>query len=143
MSIASARDTLRPRVLAAIALGLTIIVGLWVRSDSAPVPRWLGQHLGVGLWAMASYWLVRVVAPRSTILASAGAALLVSWAVEFLQLTPISRTLSEIHPFLRLLFGEVFDPADLVWLAVGVGVSAGLHWATFRGCRAARAFIDS
>lgn len=115
------------RIESASVVGLTILVGLWVRSSTFPGPESWSQHLGTALWAVALYWAIRVVAPGWTVKRLACVTLLIAWSVELLQLTPIPRTLWSWHPAFGLLFGRVFDPADVLMLSVGVGVAGLLH----------------
>lgn len=107
-----------------IAILLTVAAGLWVRSAAFPASRFSAQLLGAALWAVALYWLIRALSPRRGIGAIAGATLILSWTIELLQLTPLPRTLSSIHPLLKLAFGETFDPIDLLMLFVGVCAAA-------------------
>lgn len=118
------RDLTRARLSYVIALAITIAAGLAVRAILA---GFWAKYLGVGLWAVAAYWTVLVVTPRLRPLQAGLIALAVSWAVEFAQLTPMPRTLSSWHPLLRLVFGEVFNPSDLVALAAGVLTAMLVH----------------
>lgn len=117
----------RARLIAALALGLTIALGLSVRSQWADLPRDLSKPLGVALWAMAAYWSLLLLRPSLRPLHIAALALALSWAIELLQLTPISRSLSAQHPALRLIFGETFSPPDLLYLLGGVLLSLAIH----------------
>lgn len=115
------------RVGPALALALTIAAGLAAR---AYLTGWWAKYLGVALWAVAAYCGVRLVRPRLSPLAVAGAALAISWAVELAQITPVPRTVSSWHPFLRLVFGETFSPYDLLALGAGVAAALAIHVAT-------------
>lgn len=86
----------------------------------------MAQHLGTLLWAVAVHWTIRTLMPRLSVLCVSALTLLIAWAIELLQITPISRTLSSWHPLLRLILGSSFDLRDMLALAVGVGVAAGL-----------------
>lgn len=119
------QNTMRIRTLAAIAAILTIAAGLAVR-------RWLpwgfwSKYSGVALWSVVVYALVVCVQPRISVIRAAAITLLISWAVEFLQLTPVSGWLSSQHPVLRLIFGEHFSFGDLPAYAVGVLVASIVH----------------
>jgi hypothetical protein len=105
-----------------VALAAIIAPGLGVR---AVFSGFWAKYLGVSLWACAAYALLATLAPRWPLRALALGALAISWGVELAQITPVPRTLSSWHPLLRLIFGEVFSPADLVALLVGVLVAAG------------------
>ncbi len=115
-------NTTRIRTLTAIAAILTIAAGLAVR-------KWLpwgfwSKYSGVALWSMLVYVLVVFVRPRINVIRAAVITLFISWAVEFLQLTPVSGWLSSQHPVLRLIFGEHFSFSDLPAYAVGVLVAS-------------------
>lgn len=118
-------NTTRIRTLAAIAAILTIAAGLAVR-------KWLpwgfwSKYSGVALWSMLVYVLVVFVRPRINVIRAAVITLFISWAVEFLQLTPVSGWLSSQHPVLRLIFGEHFNFRDLLAYPVGVLAAAVTH----------------
>lgn len=117
---------IRPRLGPALALAATIAAGLSAR---AFLTGWWAKYLGVALWAVAAYGAITLLFPRARVRSLALAALAVSWAVELAQITPVPRTLSSWHPLLRLIFGEVFSPYDLVALAVGVVFAAAAHLA--------------
>jgi hypothetical protein len=76
---------------------------------------------------MAAYWSLLLLRPSLKPLRTATLALVLSWAIELLQLTPISRALSAKHPALRLIFGETFSPLDLLYLLGGVLLALALH----------------
>lgn len=118
-------DTTRTRILAAITGLLTIVAGVAVR-------RWLppgfwSKYSGVALWALVAYALTVFVRPRARVARCFIAALLISWAVEFAQITPLPGWLSSKHPLLRMIFGEYFSFKDLPAYAVGVLLGAVMH----------------
>lgn len=113
------------RIVACVAAGLTIAAGLAVR-------RWLpwgfwSKYTGVALWSVVVYALVLAARPRAAVPRCALGALLISWAVEFAQLSPVPAWLAAQHPLLRLIFGEHFGAGDLAAYAVGVLLAAGGH----------------
>ncbi len=119
------QNTARVRIVAGAAAVLTIAAGLAVR-------RWLpwgfwSKYSGVALWSVVVYALVVCVRPRSGVARCAAIALLISWAVEFAQLTPAPGWLSSKHPGLRLIFGEHFSLGDLPAYAVGALLAAIVH----------------
>lgn len=118
---------LRTRIVSMLALIATVGIGLWCRSSSFSGTPFVAQHLGTLLWAVAVHWTIRTLMPRLSVLRVSALTLLIAWAIELLQITPISRTLSSWHPLLRLIFGSSFDLRDMLALAVGVGVAAGLN----------------
>ncbi len=119
------QNTARIRAFAGIAAVVTIAAGLAVR-------RWLpwgfwSKYSGVALWSVVVYALVVIVRPRVGVARCALIALMLSWAVEFAQLTPAPAWLSSKHPVLRLIFGEHFSVADLPAYAAGVLLAAIVH----------------
>jgi hypothetical protein len=117
---------LRTRAVSLIALVATIGLGLWTRSSSFPGTPFVAQHLGTLLWAVALHWTIRTLLPRWSVVRVSALTLLIAWTIELLQITPIPSTLSSWHPFLRLIFGSSFDLKDMLALAVGVTIAAGL-----------------
>ncbi len=113
-------STTRERLIAGGFFLVTIGVGMTVRTGIVHLPRWWSQVLGTALWAVAVYCAVRVVALPLGARRCAVIALVIALGIEILQLTPIPGRLSQVHPLLRLVFGEVFDPGDLIALGIGV-----------------------
>jgi hypothetical protein len=125
------QNTTRIRALAGIAAILTIAAGVAVR-------HWLrwgfwSKYSGVGLWSAVVYALVVLVRPRDGVARCAAVALLISWSVEFAQLTPVPGWLSSKHLVLRMIFGEHFSVGDLPAYAVGVLLAAITHRSIVRG----------
>ena len=129
-----------------LAATLTIALGLASRAFLHGPPA---KITGVALYATLIYCLVRAAQPRPTPSPPSSItpatspphaaehrqspfrasmwALAISWGVEFLQLTPLPSTLSAMHPVLRLVFGEVFSPIDLIWYAIGVALGLAIE----------------
>ena len=78
------------------------------------------KYIGVLLWCWVVHACVRCVNPRLSVAAAAWWAVSISWAVELLQITPASRWLSSQHWFLRQVFGEVFNPYDLLAATISI-----------------------
>jgi hypothetical protein len=116
---------MRIRGLAVIAAILTIAAGLTVRKG-LPWGFW-SKYSGIALWSVVVYALVVVVRPRTSVTRTAAIALLISWVVEFAQITPVSGWLSSQHPGFRLVFGEHFSFKDLPAYAAGVVVASIMH----------------
>lgn len=123
-----------PRALPAVLWCGTIVLGLSAR---AALSGAAAKYLGVGLWAMSVYFLLLVIWPRMRPVHALVWCLVISWGVELAQMTDVPRRLSSIHPLLRLVFGEVYNPADLVALAAG-GVAGWALWITLGRIRARR-----
>lgn len=106
----------------------TIALGLLSRSVLSGAPA---KYLGVALWATSVYFLLLTMAPRLRPATTLALCLLISWSVEFAQLTDIPRRLSSLHPLLRLIFGEVFHAPDLLALTIGA-LAAWVSWFLLR-----------
>ncbi|MCG5218768.1 ribosomal maturation YjgA family protein [Streptosporangium soli] len=108
------------RALAALAAVLTVAAGLSVRAftDGA-----FAKYAGDALYTVLVFALILTVLPRLRLAVAALAALAVSWAVEFAQLTGVPAELAAITPLARLVFGTSFNPPDLFWYAVGAGAA--------------------
>jgi hypothetical protein len=107
---------------------VTIALGLLSRSALSGASA---KYLGVALWATSVYFLLLTIAPSMRPATALVLCLFISWAVEFAQLTDIPRRLSSLHPFLRLLFGEVFHAPDLLALSLGA-LAAWAFWILLR-----------
>lgn len=99
----------------------TIVVGLAVHS-LAPAGD-ARDIAGDALWAMMMFWWVTALWPAARSGARALAALAISWAVEFSQLSHAAwleqARATRLGP---LVLGTGFDPRDLVSYAVGIAV---------------------
>ena len=122
------RNAICPRLLPAAIWLVVIALGLLSRAILAGAPA---KYLGVALWATSVHFLLLTTAPRMRPAAALTLCLLISWAIEFAQLTDFPRRLSSIHPFLRLIFGEVFHAPDLLALALGA-IAAWAFWILLR-----------
>lgn len=115
----------RMRILAFLAALVTIAAGLAERKWLPP--GFLSKYSGVALWSVVLYALLVFVRPRAGVRHTAALALLISWMVEFAQITPVPAWLSSQHPLLRLIFGESFSFKDLPAYAAGVLLAAMFH----------------
>jgi hypothetical protein len=102
--------------LATIALGLAVHRGGGLDRD-------VRDFTGDALWGMMVLWWAGFLAPRSSIMARAVAALGFCVAVELSQLlsAPWLDSARATLPG-QLVLGSGFDPRDLLAYAVGVGV---------------------
>ncbi|THA73208.1 DUF2809 domain-containing protein [Streptomyces sp. A0642] len=118
------RNPLRTRALAVVAALLTVVAGLGVRTvaDGA-----VAKYAGDALYTVLVCALVVLCAPRARPLAVAGSGLVISWAVEFLQLTGLPAELSAHSPVARLVLGSTFNAPDLLWYAVGAAAAWAAH----------------
>ncbi|MEU6943000.1 DUF2809 domain-containing protein, partial [Streptomyces rubiginosohelvolus] len=115
---------LRTRPLAACAALLTVAAGLAVRAGADGA---FAKYAGSALYTVLLCALVAFCAPRARPLAVAGTGLVLSWAVEFFQLTGVPAGLSERSAVARLVLGSTFNGPDLFWYAVGAAVVWGVH----------------
>ncbi|MFI9625151.1 DUF2809 domain-containing protein [Streptomyces sp. NPDC052042] len=106
------------RLVAGGAAVLTVAAGLGVRAVSEGD---IAKYAGDALYTVLICALVLVAAPRTRPLAVAGTGLVLSWAVEFLQLTGLPADLSRHSTMARLVLGSTFNAPDLLWYAVGAG----------------------
>lgn len=112
-----------PSVIAVVAIGL----GLLARASFAP-GSFAWKYVGVVLWCWVVHACVRFVNPRLGVLAAAAWMIGISWAVEFAQITGVPAWLSSKHIILRLVFGEVFSPWDLVAVVVAAVLVLPVDW---------------
>ncbi|MGW1773888.1 ribosomal maturation YjgA family protein [Streptomyces sp. NPDC002104] len=119
----------RTRLVAAGAVVVTLGAGLGLRAVATGS---LAKYGGDALYTVLVFALVVAALPRLTALRAAAAALAVSWAVEFLQLTGVPAELSRHSVLARLVLGSTFNAPDLFWYAVGAAVGWLCHTAASR-----------
>ncbi|MBT2380715.1 hypothetical protein AMK21_12460 [Streptomyces sp. CB00316] len=113
-----------PRVVAAAAAVATVTAGLAVRAGADGA---FAKYAGSALYTVLLCALVALCAPRARPVAVAGAALALSWAVEFLQLTGVPAQWAARSTVARLVVGSTFNAPDLFWYAVGAAAAWGVH----------------
>ncbi|WP_272263578.1 ribosomal maturation YjgA family protein [Streptomyces xanthophaeus] len=111
---------------------LTVVTALVLRAMTTGD---VAKYGGDALYTVLLLALVVLAAPRVAPLKAASCALAASWAVEFLQLTPVPAELSRHSTVARLVLGSTFNPPDLFWYAAGA--TAG--WLLHAGMRRRRA----
>ncbi|WP_371674994.1 DUF2809 domain-containing protein [Streptomyces sp. NBC_01276] len=116
--------TVRTRVVAAGAAVVTVGAGLGLRAVAAGS---VAKYGGDALYTVLVLSLVVLVAPRLTPLRAAGTALAISWAVEFLQLSPLPAELAQRSAVARLILGSTFNAPDLFWYAAGAAAGCLVH----------------
>ncbi|WP_370680986.1 DUF2809 domain-containing protein [Comamonas sp. GB3 AK4-5] len=112
--------------LALLAL-LVIAIGLASRRGYSPFPAALGNYPGDALWAWVVMLCVAWLWPAMARGRLVGGALLVAFAIEFLQLyqAPWMQAL-RANKLAYLVLGNGFDPLDLLAYAVGIAVGAAV-----------------
>lgn len=105
---------------------LTLVAGLTLRATLGGA---LAKYGGVALWATLVYALELVVRPRLGPRLAWGLCVVISFAVEFLQLSPLPMALYEVHPFFALVFGTTFHVPDLPSYVAGATIGLGVHLA--------------
>ncbi len=115
------------RIIYIALLGLTIGLGLLSRSSLFAEDTPIQQYAGDALWAMAVFWSLGILFPRTTTLHYAIGALVISLAVETSQLyhAPWVDYLRSFR-LVALLLGHTFIWADLACYAAGVWFAANI-----------------
>ncbi len=121
---------LKDRVVWIALVLMTIAAGLLVRKFIGGAP---GKCAGVALYAVMMVWIVQCVRPHLGTVRTCGIALLVCWAIEGFQATGVPTRINGALPGARLVFGEVFAWADMVWYGVGVLAAGTGSWAAMAG----------
>ncbi|MER5636716.1 DUF2809 domain-containing protein [Kitasatospora sp. NPDC002227] len=127
---------LRRRCTAAGAAALTVALALGLRSATDGV---FAKAAGDALYTVLLHALLVLAAPRLRPATAAGAALALSWAVEFFQLTPVPAHLAQHSTAARLILGSTFNIPDLAWYVAGAALSLMVHLGLTARRRPARA----
>ncbi|GAA0324584.1 hypothetical protein GCM10010302_74640 [Streptomyces polychromogenes] len=114
----------RTRAAAVAAAALTVGAGLGLR---AVAEGDLAKYGGDALYTVLLLTLVVAAAPRLSPTRAATIALATSWAIEFLQLTPVPAELSRRSILARLVLGSAFNAPDLAWYAVGAAAGSLIY----------------
>ena len=126
-------DIIRPRIPMAVSVPFVIGIGLFARYG---LSGGIANFLGVALWSVLVYILIVFVKPDLAPLKAGLLCLVISWVVEFSQLTPAPAYLvNNVHRVFQLVFGSSFDVWDLPAYAAGVAAATGVH--TLLGKRSA------
>lgn len=104
-----------------LALVATLALGLGVR---AALSGCVAKYLGVALWATLVYFFVLFLAPETSARRAFVVCVLVSFAVELFQLTPVPKALHELHPAFALVLGTTFNALDLPAYVAGAALGA-------------------
>ncbi|MCO4762955.1 MAG: DUF2809 domain-containing protein [Myxococcales bacterium] len=120
------RLAMTPRTTSLASFLSTVAVGWTAR---VLLPGAIGKYVGVALWTTALCWLVSLVWPAWSSRRVAAAALVGSWAVELLQLSPIPLALADYHSAFALIFGRYFGAWDLLGYALGALWGFAWHFA--------------
>ncbi|WP_063768372.1 DUF2809 domain-containing protein [Streptomyces griseus] len=125
----AAADPVRTRLAAGGAAVVVVGAGLALRSVATGS---VAKYGGDALYTLLLVALVVVVAPRVTPRVAAVSALVLSWGVEFLQLSDVPAELSRRSAVARLVLGSTFNPPDLFWYVVGAAVGWLVHTVSVR-----------
>jgi hypothetical protein len=118
----------RSRTIYAVAVVVTIALGLASRAYAARLPWWLAKNAGDALYATMVFWGLGAVAPRARTATVAAAALGFCVAIELSQLyrapwLDAARATTPGH----LVLGQGFHAFDLVCYAIGVAIAAAIE----------------
>lgn len=108
-----------------LAVLIVVAVGLLLRSGLVPLPSGLVKYGGVALWASMIFLGLALILRRTSTTRLTIFALVISWAVEFLQLyrAPWIDAIRATRPG-HLILGSTFNPPDLPAYLVGVLIGA-------------------
>jgi hypothetical protein len=117
-------SVVRPRLIALSLALATLALGLGAR---AVLTGLAAKIAGVALYAVLVYALVLVAAPRLGAARACLTTVVICFAIELFQLTPIPAALGERHVLFRLVLGTTFGPWDLPMYAAGALAAAAIH----------------
>ncbi|GAA2258213.1 DUF2809 domain-containing protein [Streptomyces amakusaensis] len=120
----AAASPVRIRLVAAVAAAVTAGAGLGLRAVAGGD---VAKYGGDALYTVLLLTLVVVIAPRTRPSRAAAIALATSWAIEFLQLSPLPAELARQSTVARLVLGSTFNAPDLFWYAVGAAAGWVVH----------------
>jgi hypothetical protein len=111
----------RSRLIYALLVALTIIIGLASRRFSFLLPPWLAKNAGDVLYAVMVYWLVGLCFPRLPPVRTALAAGGFCFAIEFLKFVQVPWLAAARHNhYGALVFGSGFHWSNLACYVLGV-----------------------
>jgi len=118
----------RPRVLYALLIAATIVIGLTVHARIIPMPPPLRKYLGDTLWALNVFWILGFIFNRWSLTRIALLAFCFSALVEISQLyhAPGIDSLRDTI-FGRLVLGQTFNWPDFLAYAAGVCLGVALE----------------
>jgi hypothetical protein len=108
-----------------LAVLIVIAAGLLLRSGVVPLPSGLVKYGGVALWASMIFLGLALILRQTSTTRLTIFALVISWAVEFLQLyrAPWIDVIRATRPG-HLILGSTFNSPDLPAYFVGVLIGA-------------------
>ncbi|MEZ4590823.1 MAG: DUF2809 domain-containing protein [Chloroflexota bacterium] len=121
--------TMRHRIIYGIAIIITMLVGLFSRSDIVPMPQFVFLYVGDGIWALLVFWLACFLRPDWPLKYRVAAALAFAYAIEFSQFYQAD-WLNQIRQTRLggLVLGFSFLPSDLVAYTIGIAVGTLLDY---------------
>ena len=115
------RSSIRNRIVYGFALVVTMLVGLFSRSEMVPLPRFILLYMGDGIWALLVFWLICFLKPAWPLKYRVAAALVFAYAIEFSQFYQ-GDWINQIRQTRLggLILGFSFLPSDLVAYTIGI-----------------------
>ena len=114
----------RNRLVYALLVGLTILLGLASRRFAFLLPLWLAKNLGDVLYAVMAFWLAGFLLPRLSSARTAALALLFCVGIELLKFVQAPWLVASRHSRAgALVFGAGFHWSNLACYALGVGAA--------------------
>lgn len=121
------------RIIYGVAIIITMLAGLFSRSEVVPLPQFVLLYVGDSIWAMLVFWLVCFLKPDWPLKYRFAAALAFAYAIEFSQFYQADWLNQIRHTRLGgLILGFSFLPNDLVAYTVGIVVGMGLDYLLIR-----------
>jgi Protein of unknown function (DUF2809) len=99
-------------------VAVPVLVGIGLLSQA--LPGMVGEVVSTALYATLVQVGLWTLLPGLTMGRASWMSLAWCWALELAQLTTVPRTISALHPLLRLIFGTSFDGKDLPAYLLGV-----------------------
>lgn len=120
---------MRHRIIYGIAIIITMLVGLFTRSELVPMPPFVLLYVGDGIWALLVFWLACFLKPDWPLKYRVAAALAFAYAIEFSQFYQAD-WLNQIRQTRigGLILGFSFLPSDLVAYTIGIAAGAVLDY---------------
>jgi len=132
------------RVTYIALLGLTIALGLLSRSSLFSGTSPIHQYAGDTLWALAIFWAIAAIFPRSPTLHLVISALIISFSIEATQLYH-AEWIDQLRSYRigALILGFQFRWPDLLCYSAGIGLGAIINSHSLRTKKPYHLSIDN